>query len=300
MKNAIIQPRTIQLLCWAFTILSLLLLIQPSSAQESAIGQVSLVKGVVTADSQTHGLRILDKGSQVYVHDEIETAENSFVVVAMSDQGKLTLRPDSKLLVQVYNAKVGQEQERLKLLKGGLRAVSGLIGKARPEQVKLETRTTTIGIRGTDFIAIDCRPNETVFDCMLEEQALKNESHLSLLRKRKQQTKPPVKETKEGVYHREVERQPADIIRNAVYFSVYDGIIYAITGNEKIELAAGDTCFREVDNKNTHDQFGCLAEPPRFMQHDKHLGIERDEFTLFDIFSDVEAGEEGSMCTVAW
>ena len=44
-----------------------------------------------------------------------------------------------------------------KLVKGGLRAVSGLIGKrGDPDAYKLGTETATIGIRGTTFGADDC------------------------------------------------------------------------------------------------------------------------------------------------
>lgn len=99
----------------------------PSAWAAEAVGTVSLVKGVVTANSAEQGLRTLDKGSEVYVLDAIETAQDSFVVVVMNDQGKLTLRPNSHLLVQAYNQTAGQEEEKLKLIKGGLRAVTGLI-----------------------------------------------------------------------------------------------------------------------------------------------------------------------------
>jgi hypothetical protein len=37
------------------------------------------------------------------------------------------------------------------LFKGALRAVSGLVGKAHPTNVRYATSTATVGIRGTDF-----------------------------------------------------------------------------------------------------------------------------------------------------
>ena len=39
------------------------------------------------------------------------------------------------------------------MLKGGLRAITGLIGRTRPAAFRMETRNATIGIRGTDFMA---------------------------------------------------------------------------------------------------------------------------------------------------
>jgi hypothetical protein len=42
------------------------------------------------------------------------------------------------------------------LLKGGLRSVTGLLGKRSPDAFKLNTATATIGIRGTHFGALFC------------------------------------------------------------------------------------------------------------------------------------------------
>ncbi len=43
-----------------------------------------------------------------------------------------------------------------RLLKGGFRAVSGLIGKADPNEYLISTPVATIGIRGTDYIVVVC------------------------------------------------------------------------------------------------------------------------------------------------
>ena len=43
------------------------------------------------------------------------------------------------------------------LVKGGLRAVTGLVGKRNHEAVNFDTPTATIGIRGTHFGALFCQ-----------------------------------------------------------------------------------------------------------------------------------------------
>ncbi len=43
-----------------------------------------------------------------------------------------------------------------RLLKGGFRAVSGLIGKANAAEYRVTTPVATIGIRGTDYVVILC------------------------------------------------------------------------------------------------------------------------------------------------
>ena len=42
------------------------------------------------------------------------------------------------------------------LLKGGFRAITGLIGKTRKDDYSIQTSVATIGIRGTDAVYIDC------------------------------------------------------------------------------------------------------------------------------------------------
>ena len=40
----------------------------------------------------------------------------------------------------------------LNLLQGSIRVVTGWLGKLHPEQVKVITPTSVVGVRGTDFI----------------------------------------------------------------------------------------------------------------------------------------------------
>lgn len=53
----------------------------------------------------------------------------------------------------------------VRLIKGGLRAITGAIGKAKPEAVRINTATATVGIRGTSFDARICDS-----DCAREER----------------------------------------------------------------------------------------------------------------------------------
>lgn len=48
-----------------------------------------------------------------------------------------------------------------KLLRGGFRAVSGLIGKGSPGDYRVSTPVATIGIRGTDYVVILVDPSMT-------------------------------------------------------------------------------------------------------------------------------------------
>ena len=46
----------------------------------------------------------------------------------------------------------GSERAVIELLKGGLRSVTGAIGRSNKDSYQLKNETHVIGIRGTDFI----------------------------------------------------------------------------------------------------------------------------------------------------
>lgn len=84
--------------------------------------------------------------------DLISTGKGSEILIRFNDQSVMTLRPETSVLIKQFRheeSAVGSFVANL--LKGALRSVSGLIGKANPRQVRFQTPTATIGIRGTDF-----------------------------------------------------------------------------------------------------------------------------------------------------
>lgn len=273
----------------------LLSLVSPLFAQSQTVGTVSLLKGVVTAQTEGQAVRILARGSDIFLLDQLETSEDSFVVVKMSDNGKMTLRPNTILKVQAYNQSPGKEQESMKLIKGGLRILTGLIGQRRPESVKMETRTTTIGVRGTDYIVRDC------VDCEAEENALSEFSRISPHRKGAGEGPLPIITVIDADTRRVLEREEVGQIKNAIYFAVLDGKIFAQSGSERIDLDAIDACYRGGDTPTDPDQeFHCLTEIPRFVLYDRYLNIpsSEDEFTLFNIFKELKGKE--AICEINW
>ncbi|MEE9448057.1 MAG: FecR family protein [Arenicellales bacterium] len=263
------------------------------SHAQTVVGKVSLLKGVVTAQSVDQALRTLAKGSEILLSDELETSQDSFVVIKMSDGGKITLRPNTILQVLAYSEKPGAEEEKMKLVKGGLRAITGAIGHARPEAVKFEARTTTIGIRGTDFVIYDC------IECELLEKSLGDKARIPPGRKDKAGTAYPVITVIEGATRRVLEREEVAEIKNAVYFAVLDGKIFAQSGDERIDLDAIDACYRAGETPLDPDQeFHCLIEIPKFVLFDTYLNVPNDEFTLFNVFR--ELNDEAELCEVNW
>jgi hypothetical protein len=62
----------------------------------------------------------------------------------------------------------------MQLLRGGFRAITGLISKGSPDAAKIQTATATIGIRGTDFDARICGPECRAESAKVTEKARPN------------------------------------------------------------------------------------------------------------------------------
>jgi hypothetical protein len=91
----------------------------------------------------------------------VETAANTRAVLAFRDQSRFTLGPNTKFRVDnfVFDAKnAGEGRFLASILRGTVRAFTGLIAKANNRNVGFTTSTATIGIRGTGFDVICTGP----------------------------------------------------------------------------------------------------------------------------------------------
>ncbi len=161
-KNPIPLQRLFRLSLIAL-ILALLPISCPGVAQAAEpAAKVDAVAGQVTAAGDDGTVRPLAKGASVFSGDTISTGPNSRVRLVFSDKGVIFLRPSTRFVIDSYKhaGDAQQDESKFSLVKGGFRSVTGAIGQAAPEKVKIQTPVATIGIRGTDhegrFCAGDC------------------------------------------------------------------------------------------------------------------------------------------------
>lgn len=109
-------------------------------------GEVTLVRGATRSAAVV--------GDALHEGDRVLTGSRSAAAVTLTDGTILSIGPDSAVdLAQFRFDPTTQDGNVLvTLLRGSLRVVTGLIAKLKPEQVKVTTPTTVIGVRGTDFI----------------------------------------------------------------------------------------------------------------------------------------------------
>ncbi len=120
------------------------------------VGEVIYVHGIASAQRPGEDPRFIQKGDPLNEGDVINTGGRGFAVIGLKDGSKMTLRPDTTFAIDKFSHDTKEESALFRLLKGGLRAVTGLIAKRNPQAVRVSTATATIGIRGTSFDARIC------------------------------------------------------------------------------------------------------------------------------------------------
>lgn len=158
-----------------------------------AAGQVMMLTGRATAtDPGASSVRELARGDAVHAGEIISSGVNSYLNLKFSDGSFILLRPGTRFVIEEFvdttapapttiqpqatpppvavqpaparqpaaplagPASPTQSRAFFRLLKGGFRAVSGLIGKADQNEYRVSTPVATIGIRGTDYIVVVC------------------------------------------------------------------------------------------------------------------------------------------------
>ncbi len=142
---------------WIHALLALATVaIVPGAAAQSKAGAVAHLQGMATAQQPNGGYRFLARGDTVLEGDVISTTERGFAVVALDDGTKFTLRPSSTFAIDRFKQDPGQESAFMRLLRGGVRMVTGLVSKRNPAGFEFKVKTATLGIRGTSFDARIC------------------------------------------------------------------------------------------------------------------------------------------------
>lgn len=127
-----------------------------------AQGTIQHLSGTLSVQRVDGSVRLLSERSEVRQGDLITTERDSYAQVRFTDGGVMTLRPNTQVRLERYQFSEGQPDNdsfAISLLKGGLRKITGLIGKrGSREAFRLTTPTATVGIRGTDFVALYVTP----------------------------------------------------------------------------------------------------------------------------------------------
>jgi len=144
----------------------LLALAPPGLANAAEAGKFQFVIGDIKVVSAAGAERTPVKGEAFNSGETIITGASGSAQIRMTDGGLVAVRPDTQMKLDqyVFNGREdGSERKLVSLIKGGFRAITGLIGNRNKQNYKILTPSATIGIRGTDHEAVVIPPNATGF-----------------------------------------------------------------------------------------------------------------------------------------
>lgn len=273
--------------------------LKPPTTPPQVIGRVMLVQGELAAKDGGGKMRNLILGAPVYEGDALTTGKNTHAIVAFRDESRVTLQANTVFQVEQfkYDKAAAQENAVLRLLKGGVRVITGLIGRANHDKYQFRVASATIGIRGTGFDAWThgaCAEDDKKDDCAgvyvwNGEVVLVADDGVSL----------PVAVSQAASLSKESGKPvriitvPASILDNiaprpdsipldmeklfgteanagepGLYVVVHDGHVILAQGGEALDLGRGETGFAHQEVLRR------LTAPPAFMSGDMQINSE--------------------------
>lgn len=121
----------------------------------AAAGRVEFAIGGATAISADGAARQLNKGVEINTGDTIKTTDGR-VQVRFTDGGYMSFQPNTEFKIENYSyggKQDGSEKGFFRLVEGGLRVITGIVGRNNRPAYRVATPVATIGIRGSEFLA---------------------------------------------------------------------------------------------------------------------------------------------------
>lgn len=119
-----------------------------------SIGKISASNGKVDVERNNEILEAT-VGFSLEEKDLVITYEKSKAQITLNDGSVLSLGKNSKLDINEYvfdEKNPSQSKANFRFAEGAFKSITGAIGKVAPDKFKLETKSATIGIRGTIIV----------------------------------------------------------------------------------------------------------------------------------------------------
>lgn len=135
-----------------------LLLAWGTAAQAEVVGRVLVSVGDNAALRAGKEVKLV-AGTPVETGDTLRVGDASNLQVRFTDEAIMALRPNSSVRIDDYAFanKAETDKSIFSLLRGGLRTITGVIGRNSRSNYAVKTETSTIGIRGTHYNIVDCK-----------------------------------------------------------------------------------------------------------------------------------------------
>lgn len=134
-----------------------LVALHPFSALAAGAAKIDFVAGTVNVLTASGASRPASKGTELQSGETLVTGSGGRAQLRFSDGGMVSLQPGSEYRIDDYRfsgSQDGSEKGVFSLVKGGLRTITGQIGRNNKAAYRVNTSVATIGIRGTEFTII--------------------------------------------------------------------------------------------------------------------------------------------------
>lgn len=121
---------------------------------DRTVARSVFVRKGLSAKSINGTSRALKAGSAIFEGDTLMTKANAYAILVFRDKSRVSLQANTVFRVDEMKFDKDQVKEStalFSLLRGGLRTITGLIGKLNPRKYSMRTSVATIGIRGTGY-----------------------------------------------------------------------------------------------------------------------------------------------------
>jgi hypothetical protein len=125
----------------------------PAAGHAAGVARVEFAVGDVIAQATDGRTRRLTRGSEIEVGDTVNTQQGR-AQLRFQDGAYMSLQPQTAFKVEQFRFTEnggGNDNIVMNLLRGGMRTITGLIGRANRRNYRLRTEVATIGIRGTEY-----------------------------------------------------------------------------------------------------------------------------------------------------
>lgn len=125
----------------------------------SRIGTVKHVEGAILM-GRTSGQQAPRPGDGVRESERLSTGPDGAASILLKDGTVLTMGPNTTMDLSQFQFDSTTQRGHfvLDLLQGSVRVITGLLARVNPDLFKVQTPTSVVGVRGTDFIVDAMEP----------------------------------------------------------------------------------------------------------------------------------------------
>lgn len=133
--------------------MALLMGLRAAHAEESLAGTVKRLTGAVVIEREGQRLPA-SVGMAVLRKDRVITGTPGTVGITLVDDTLLSAGPGTRLELSEVRFDTTTQEGKLwiRLYKGAIHVITGLLARQSPQDVRIETPTAVMGVRGTEFI----------------------------------------------------------------------------------------------------------------------------------------------------